>query len=428
MPKFYPVILVLLLSNFKGVAQHTPCGITVTTIPDAFMCQGSSIQMDATGGVKYSWSPAAGLSNDSIANPVARPDTTTTYTVTAYNAIGCSGTATVTIRVNPLPVITKNNDTSICVGDHIQLSIGTNYPATYSWSPATGLDNPYSANPLASPVKNTSYTVTATTTFRCISKTSINLTVNPAPEFIIRPDTPVLCIGQHVLVKASGGDEYAWYVNNDSLISISDALTIAPTTDTLYKLKITNNTCHYTDSFQVPVKVYKIPVTSLTRSNNLDCTHHEAKLLATGGIKYKWETAEGLSDMNIANPVVKPIKTTTYQVTITDEHGCSNLEAMTMNVDFGSSLSQYPMPSAFTPNGDGKNDCFGLKYWERVPGLEFNIFNRSGQLLFSTNSPYVCWDGNYKGMPQPVGTYMYSITAKTTCGKECKKGMVMLLR
>lgn len=424
MSKIYPVILVLSLTCSKGLAQ---CGITVTTIPNTFMCQGASIQMDATGGITYKWSPKTGLSSDSIANPIAKPDVTTTYIVTGYDAKGCTGKDSVTIRVNPLPEITKNNDTAICAGDHVTLSVSTKYPATYSWSPATGLDNPYTANPVASPIANIEYTVTATTEFRCSSKAKVDLVVNPAPEFLIRPDTPVICIGQHVLIKASGGDEYAWYVK-DSLISNEAGLTIAPTTDTLYKLSITNNTCHYTDSFSVPVKVYKIPVTSLTKSNNIDCVHHDALLEATGGNKYKWEEADGLSDLNTPNPIVTPTKTTTYQVTITDEHGCSNLEATTVGVDFNSSLSQYALPSAFTPNGDGNNDCFGLKYWGRVEGLRFNIYNRSGELLFSTTAPNACWDGYYKGMPQPVGTYLYSITAKTACGNECKKGTIVLLR
>jgi gliding motility-associated-like protein len=428
MPKYYPVILVLLFTCLEGFAQHPPCEITVTTIPDAFMCQGSSIQMDAKGGVQYTWSPAKGLSDASIANPVAKPDTTTVYTVTAYDEKGCTGKARVTISVNPLPVISRSNDTAICAGTHLELSVLTQYPSTYSWWPSEGLDDPYSAHPVASPKESVSYTVTATTVSRCSSKASVNLKVNPAPEFIIRPDTPVICIGQHLLIKASGGDEYAWYINNDSLISTSASLDIAPTTDTLYKLSMTNYTCHYTDSFLVPVKVYNIPVTSLSKSNNLDCVHHEALLKATGGIKYKWETAAGISNPDIADPIVTPIKTTTYEVTITDEHGCSNLEAMTVKVDLASSLSQYPLPSAFTPNGDGKNDCFGLKYWERIPGLLFQIFNRSGQVVFSTTSSYACWDGSCKGIQQPVGTYLYAITARTPCGKECKKGTIMLLR
>ena len=428
MPKYYPVILVLLFTCLKGSAQHPPCEITVTTIPDAFMCQGSSIQMDAKGGVKYTWSPAKGLSDGSIANPVAKPDTTTIYTVTAYDEKGCTGKASVTIRVNPLPVISKRTDTAICAGTHLELSVAAQYPSTYSWWPSEGLDDPYSDHPVASPIESVSYTVTATTAFRCSSKASINLKVNSAPEFIIRPDTPVICLGQHLLIKASGADEYAWYINNDSLISSSASLDIAPTTDTLYKLSMTHYTCHYTDSFLVPVKVYKNPVTSLSKSNNLDCVHHEALLKATGGIKYKWETASGISNPDIADPIVTPVKTTTYEVTITDEHGCSNLEAMTVKVDLASSLSQYPLPSAFTPNGDGKNDCFGLKYWERIPGLLFQIFNRSGQVVFSTTSSYACWDGSCKGIQQPVGTYLYAITARTPCGKECKKGTIMLLR
>ena len=60
------------------------------------------------------------------------------------------------------------------------------------------------------------------------------------------------------------------------------------------------------------------------------------------------------------------------------------------------------MPNAFTPNNDGINDCFGLKYWGNVTKLDFSIYNRFGERIFYTTDPAKCWDGRYKGVLHKV--------------------------
>jgi gliding motility-associated-like protein len=151
-------------------------------------------------------------------------------------------------------------------------------------------------------------------------------------------------------------------------------------------------------------------------------------LLATGGTKYVWDAAAGISDTLVANPIVSPTETTTYHVTVTDDNNCVNREEITVSVDLTVALSVYPMPSAFTPNGDGKNDCFGLKYWGNVKTLEFNIYDRWGVLVFSTHNANTCWDGTFKGALQPIGTYLYFIKARTACGDVERKGIVTLVQ
>jgi gliding motility-associated-like protein len=84
--------------------------------------------------------------------------------------------------------------------------------------------------------------------------------------------------------------------------------------------------------------------------------------------------------------------------------------------------------NAFTPNNDGLNDCFGLKYWGRVSTLDFSVFNRHGMRVFYTTNPQDCWDGTYNGVPQPGGGYAYQIEATTTCGTIYRKGIVILVR
>jgi gliding motility-associated-like protein len=67
--------------------------------PDDTIGAGTSVQLNANGGVQYLWTPSSGLSNASIANPVASPDTSTTYIVTVTNIFGCSNSDTITVHV-----------------------------------------------------------------------------------------------------------------------------------------------------------------------------------------------------------------------------------------------------------------------------------------------------------------------------------------
>ena len=88
----------------------------------------------------------------------------------------------------------------------------------------------------------------------------------------------------------------------------------------------------------------------------------------------------------------------------------------------------YDLPNSFTPNGDGLNDCFGIKYWGQINQLDFSIYNRFGERVFHTNNPNVCWDGTLNGEPQKADVFVYTIKAKTACGNIDKKGTVTLLR
>lgn len=410
------------------VSLTAPCAANINTLPNVVICAGKQAQLNASGAVNYSWSPAAGLSASNISNPVASPAVTTTYTVSGADAAGCPGSASVTIYVQPTPVLTRRSDTAICAGTRLQLSAVSDIPATYTWSPAAGVSNSSIPDPLASPVTTTRYVATASTIYGCTSQAVINVTVNPSPNIRVIPDTPVVCIGQSVELLAKGGDVYEWYTGNDSLLTSGAVITVAPVYDSLFKVYVKNYTCAIEDTIYVPVKVYNLPVTSLTKSSDIDCAHAEVSLHARGGIYYTWEMASGITNLLSANPVVSPLKTTTYEVTITDGHGCSRLESITVSVDMALAFTRFPLPTAFTPNGDGKNDCFGLKTWGPTTTFEFKVYNRTGYLVFDTRSPYDCWDGTHKGGQLPAGSYVYMIKAKTICGDVVRKGIVVLAR
>jgi gliding motility-associated-like protein len=86
------------------------------------------------------------------------------------------------------------------------------------------------------------------------------------------------------------------------------------------------------------------------------------------------------------------------------------------------------VPTAFTPNNDGRNDCYGIKDWPLAEKFEMSIFNRWGELVFRTTDQFACWDGKLNGKDQPIGAYVYMIQATTNCGPTFKKGTFILVR
>ena len=109
-------------------------------------------------------------------------------------------------------------------------------------------------------------------------------------------------------------------------------------------------------------------------------------------------------------------------------NGCfatDSVEVKVLNANEG----DYLMPSAFTPNGDGLNDCYGVKYWGVVENIEFSIYNRWGERVFFSKDPSACWDGTYKGVRQDAGVFVYMIRANTSCTENLfRKGTFVLIR
>jgi hypothetical protein len=120
----------LTMTSFYFInAYTTPCSSFNTSINATdTLCYGESMPLLATGGTSYSWYPAAGLSNATIANPVASPTETTTYICTITNGAGCKKTEMVRVTVNkPLSVANVSTTTSICGEDGAEVSISCSW-------------------------------------------------------------------------------------------------------------------------------------------------------------------------------------------------------------------------------------------------------------------------------------------------------------
>jgi gliding motility-associated-like protein len=399
----------------------------VNTIPDAPICQGNSLTLTTTGnGTSYSWTPSTNLNNAGAQSPIATPVTTTQYFVTATTAAGCTAKDSVTVTINAAPVITISNDTTICQpGGSAQLFATGG--GSYAWTPSTGLSNTSASNPVASPVTNTTYIVTVTGANTCSKKDSVDVNIRSTANFAVNNPSAICSNGNAQLI-ASGGDLYSWTpasgLNNPNIANPI----ASPSVTTPYSVQITDTVCHNTSSLQTTVSILPAPLITATRSNDVDCTVPDSHLQANGGVTYSWSPASTLNNANIAGPVATPLSTTEYTVTGTDNFGCTNTGKVTVKVD-PNTIGGYLMPSAFTPNNDGHNDCFGIKYWGTVTEIEFSIFNRWGERVFYSTQVGKCWDGTYKGVPQDPDVFIYMIKAKTTCLPVVfRKGTFALIR
>ena len=396
--------------------------------PDTTLCLLTSVPLtrQSDPADTYSWSPAAGLDDPAIANPIATPSATTLYTVTASNSYNCSVQSTVRLTVLPLPLVTKTDDTTICQGKTIRLSAGGGL--SYAWTSSNNQINTTGPSLVVSPDVTTRYYVLVTDASGCSGKDSIAVDVHPLPSFSVVPPYPAICKNEDILLTATGGDGYSWTSGAGDFEGLGPSLKAQPAETREYHVKITDSICLLSGTLNVRVVVKELPTAEISKSNDINCTQGQAILQASGGVFYSWDSAIGISDLHSYNPVVTPGQTTVYHVQVTNSEGCSAHDSITVAVDFTVDPSHYPIPSAFTPNNDGNNDCWGLKYWGRVTGLDMQVFNRWGQLVFTTQNPNDCWDGTYRGTPQPPGGYIYQIRATTPCGAVYRNGILLLVR
>jgi len=151
------------------------------------------------------------------------------------------------------------------------------------------------------------------------------------------------------------------------------------------------------------------------------------QLNADSEVYYLWKPNDGsLNNNNINDPIATPLTTTTYTVYGYDVNGCLDSAYVTIYVNTETSEG---VPSAFTPNNDGRNDVLkpiGPKFFRM---LEFRIFNRYGEEIFYSNNKDVGWDGTYHNVPQDMGTYFYQIIVVGPDGQNVVyKGDVTLIR
>jgi len=211
----YPVTLVVNNQGCLDTATHI---LTVNALPvvqvspaQPKVCLGSSIQLTASGGTTYQWSPALGLSDPRSASPFASPSVATTYRVVVTNQYGCKKTDSIAVRVVQPISITGNKNYSICEGESAQLVVAG--AASYKWINNTqGLNSTSSASATASPTSTTTYTVVGYDAENCFTDTlDINVVVHPKPTVNAGPDVQSLP-GNTVQLNATGSNNISTWM------------------------------------------------------------------------------------------------------------------------------------------------------------------------------------------------------------------------
>ena len=150
------------------------------------------------------------------------------------------------------------------------------------------------------------------------------------------------------------------------------------------------------------------------------------QLHASGGELYQWFPSTGLSDPRSPDPVATLNSDMQYIVTAYTSFGCPTYDSILIKAYKGPDIY---VPNAFTPNHDGRNDRFHAVAAGIVNISYFNIYNRTGQLVYSSHNSSEGWDGTRNGQPQPEGSYVWMIQGTDYQGKmHVKKGVVVLIR
>lgn len=413
--------------------------------------------LSSTDGLK--WSAISNTTNQYSAQNL---DSTTQYRALVQNGSGCSidtsGPALVTVNPRSNGGNLSPDEFTICTSqtqNNIILlngSVGQVQNWQYSFNGSSWND--------FSPVKtHTSYnvgSVNQTTYYRtvvksgvCPADTSTTAKVNfvnvPFPSATIDPDTASICYGTNIALNAviNAGTQYTWS-NTTTLTNTGNGqvnswpyaihATATPLQSTDYILSVTNAGCpnRLLDTFHVlvtqPITVFAGNDTSIVAGQPLQLNVRVSDTLAN---QYSWLPGLGLNATNIANPVANLVtqagNTVTYTVRATTADGCFGEDKIKVTV-FATAPDIF-VPSAFTPNGDGRND----KLRPIGVGISqlyyFRVFNRWGQLVFSASDLENGWDGTINGKLQTTDTYVYVTQGIDYTGKVItKKGVVTLIR
>ncbi len=288
--------------------------------PATYICGGqTTTTLSASGGDNYVWTPATGLSNPNIANPVANPAVTTNYIV-HVGVNGCSRTRTDTVNVlvRAQPLLTATNDTLICIVDGLQLN--ATGAGTTVWTPNYNINNPLLPNPFVSPAVDTVYHVRLTDAFGCYSNDSVIVHVKPKTVIDAGPDTSICKTDGFVIPATGDALHYIWTPSAGLSSDVAMNPVATPLVTTTYQVIGNIGTC--SDTADITIEVVPYPEANAGLDSTI-CIGFNAQLFASGGSIYSWSPTTYLNNPHIANPTVQnPLSDITYIVTVTDTLGC----------------------------------------------------------------------------------------------------------
>jgi gliding motility-associated-like protein len=150
----------------------------------------------------------------------------------------------------------------------------------------------------------------------------------------------------------------------------------------------------------------------------------QAMLIATAAdsnLVYSWSPTDNLDNTTGLNPVASPATDKLYSLTAVSLAGCTATDQVLVRV-----IAGIFVPTAFTPNNDGKNDRWRIPFLDPVWGATVSVYNRYGQQVYKVSGAMVDWDGKLNGQPQPTGVYVYQVRFRDSTPEQC--GTFSLIR
>ncbi|AFM04365.1 PDK repeat-containing protein [Bernardetia litoralis DSM 6794] len=386
--------------------------LTITVSPadfeisaDTTICKGQSVQLEASGGTSYSWTPSTGLSNPNIANPVAIPTETTTYTLTTQNAAGCQKelTTTITVLDELIPSFTFNISDP-CSENPIITFINTSQNATsYLWDFGNGQTST-AINPPAQNYTTGTYTIKLVAENDiCNDKDSITQQIVIDPDvFTFNGDTTI-CFGQSVQFNVTGGTSYEWTPTT----GLSDATIgnpiASPAQTTTYTVKVIGrNGCEEERQITMVVGEEIIPDFEIVQSNL--CEEFPTVSIVNntvGATSYLWDFGNGQTSTS-QNPTNL----------LYDSAGNYRIKLIVGNIACSDSITKefdYSTNNFFV--SPDKSICLG----QSLPLESGEGINFSWTPITGLSDPTI---SNPIASPTETTTYTVSITTQNGCVKE----------
>lgn len=236
--------------------------------------------------------------------------------------------------------------------------------------------------------------------------------IHPPADAAFSYNAASYCSGKNILFTYTGSNiiqSWQWNFGN-SVSTAASPVNNSYTTGGEYavSLKVTDNNGCGSEPFYDTLTVYDSPHIDAGPSvikTLYDVAEIKAVLTDTGTFIYQWSPSAGLSATNVLNPFTSTSNDILYTIKITGGPGnCEATDTVGVRV-----LKTSFIPSAFSPNGDGKNDTWGIPAIYGNQNSTVTIFNRWGQIIYQSKGYTQPWDGSYKGVQQPSGAYYYII-------------------
>jgi gliding motility-associated-like protein len=340
---------------------------------DTTLCQGETVNLDVTTpNATYAWQDNSSISSFTVVQAG-------TYWV-ELNGSFCPTFDTINVTYNQLANVNLGNDTSLCEGESLTISLGqANY--SYLWSDnsvGTGLN-----------ITSTGTYWVAGTNMCSTAVDSIDVSYNPLPEINLGNDT-ALCLGETLTLDAFWPNStYQWQDN-----STNSAFNVAQQGS--YWVYLNLNGCTYSDT--VLVTYNGAPTVELGNDTVL-CFGEKLLLNATyQNATYLWQDNSTSSTFEVKRPGI-------YSVQVSE---CGTTTDF-ISVEYEHCDCYLYVPNTFTPNSDGVNDLFNPQFNCDFTSYDLKVFNRWGQELFFTNDEASGWDGSVKGKQAPIGVYAFQL-------------------